>query len=140
MKTFPMIEILEQRIAPAAVLDARTLLFTDTDGDAVTVTFSKDVFLGTLAQRDATANLVFKFDVGTVANETAAEQQLQLIDFTKFSSSVLTGSVASGASMTITATAGVGGDGFVDVGAIKGTGISLGKITIDGDFLMFIEW
>lgn len=139
MKIFPMIEILEQRIAPAAVLDARTLQFTDTDGDAVTVTFSKDVFLGTVSQRDAIANLVFKFDTGTVSGDTIAEQQLQLIDFTKFTTSVLTGSVASGASMTITATVGTDenglpeGNGLADVGAIKGTGMSLGKITIDGD-------
>jgi len=131
MKTFPMIEILEQRIAPAALLDARTLSFTDADGDLVTVKFGKDVFLG--AGAVATANLVFKFDTGLVDELPSTQQQLRLIDLTKFPSSIISGVSLNGVSVTVTATQAGPGDGLVDVGAIKGTGMSVGKITIDGD-------
>jgi hypothetical protein len=131
--TMPIIEILEQRIAPANLLNPRTLVYTDVDGDEVTLVFSKNVFTGNDAAQLAKANEVFKFDTGTVAHETATAQQLRLIDFTKFPVIANQGSTVNGVGVTITAKQKNGGDGFVDVGAIKATGISLGKVIIKGD-------
>lgn len=127
-----LIEPLEPRIAPATLVDARTILFNEADGDLVTVKFSKDVFTGNPAAQLAKANEVFKFDAGEVAQTIDPAQQLRLIDFTKLPTT-FTGSIANGVSLTITAEQRAAGDGFADVGAIEATGISLGKVTIDGD-------
>lgn len=126
------IEPLEQRIAPATLVNARTITYTDGDGDMVTVKFSFDVFSGDTAAKTAKANEVFKFDNGTVGADSAG-QILQLIDFTKFPTIANKGSKANGVGMTITSTLAGTGDGFADVGAIKAVGISLGKISLDGD-------
>jgi len=128
------VEILESRIAPASLLNAHTIQYTDVDGDDVKIIFSKDVFTGSNdAAKLALANLVFKFDTGTVAHETASTQQLQSIDFTKFPVIANAGSTVNGIGMTITATQKGTGDGHADVGAIKAVGVSLGKIGIEGD-------
>lgn len=127
------IEPLEARIAPASLIDARTIAFTDIDGDEVKIVFSKDVFVGTETAQLTKANEVFKFSTGDVAHEVATQQQLQLIDFTKFPTSAATGSSMNGVGMTIIATQKDGGNGLVDVGAIKATGVSVGKLVIDGD-------
>ena len=127
-----IIEPLEQRIAPASLVDPRTIIYTDGDGDSVTVKFSFDVFGGDSAAALAKANEVFKFSVGAVGDQSTA-QVLQRIDFTKFPVIANKGSTVNGVGMTVTSTIGAGGDGFVDVGAIKAVGVSLGKIIIDGD-------
>lgn len=107
------IEKLESRIAPAVLVNAKTLTFTDVDGDLVTVTISK----GTLTEAD------FVFDN---AFDSAGVQQLQLLDFAGDKDK-------AGAEITITAEPGGTGNGSVNVGYLNATGIDLGKVTIDGD-------
>ncbi|MEQ1861613.1 MAG: hypothetical protein ABMA13_16965, partial [Chthoniobacteraceae bacterium] len=124
----PRIEPLEARIAPASLIDPRTVTFTDADGDDVKIVFSRNVFLGTDTAMLAKANEVFKFSAGDVAHDTTTHQQLQLIDLTRLSPLV-----RAGVGMTITATAKDGGNGFADIGAIKAAGVSLSTIAIDGD-------
>ena len=130
-----VLEPLESRIAPANLLDARTLVYTDLDGDEVKIVFSKDVFLGTDTAMLAKANEVFKFNTGTVAHEVATQQQLQLMDLTKLPTVLNVGSIANGVSVTITSTTpqGGSGDGLADVGLINASGISLNKVSVDGD-------
>jgi hypothetical protein len=132
-----VLEPLESRIAPANLLNARTIVFNDVDGDLVQIVFSKDVFLGTDTAMLAKANDVFKFNTGTVTHDTTMQgpQQLQLIDLTKLPTVLNVGSIANGASMTITATTpeGGSGNGLADVGLIAASGISLNKVVVDGD-------
>lgn len=120
----PSLEILEARIAPATLLNHRTLSFFDIDGDAVTVTFSKPVLDQT------TANNVFHFSHGGFG-DSFSYQQLQAIDLTALAKAT----AATGADITVSAklsTTG-GGDGFADIGYINATGIDLGSISIAGD-------
>jgi hypothetical protein len=133
------IEPLEGRIAPAILLNASTLSYTDTDGDLVTVKFSKNIFQFGAAGIDAELAKVFKFDNGTahVAATVDAPQQLRLIDL---SAATATGSILgnlNGVSFSVTAEVGglngVPGDGFAKVGAIKSGTRALGVVTIDGD-------
>ncbi len=134
MPTLPGIEPLEARIAPAAILSPSTVVFTDADGDLVSVVFSKAVFTGTEAAQLALANQVFKFDTGAVAHgDTATPQQLRLIDFTKFPIVAATGSTVNGVALTLIATLAGQGNGLADLGAIRATGVSLGAVNIDGD-------
>ncbi len=127
-----IVEPLEQRIAPASLIDPRTLSYTDGDGDTVIVKFSFNVFPTDTVAALALANNVFKFSVGAVGDQSGA-QVLRLIDFTKFPIVANKGSTVNGVGMTFTSTLAGGGDGFADVGAIKALGVSLGKIVIDGD-------
>jgi hypothetical protein len=122
-----MIEPLESRIAPATLVNPTTLTFHDQDGDDVTLKFSKPVLTSI-----ATANAVLKFNTGTVdadaRNDTV--QQLQLIDLT-----ALPAGAATGLGFTLVGKASKtrGGDGSVNVGFIKATGIDLGTISVGGD-------
>ncbi|MGB8168575.1 MAG: hypothetical protein WCF18_13845, partial [Chthoniobacteraceae bacterium] len=111
------VEPLESRIAPAAVF-----IFTDTDGDKVTVKTS----LGTDDELAAAGVLTF---------DLAADvpRQLQKIDLSNNAN-------FAGTDLTVTATrVGPGGDGVTAVGFIDastsggGAALDLGKITIDGD-------
>ncbi len=116
------LEILEARIAPAKILNPMTVVYTDKDGDLVTLKLSKGLF-----ESDAIANAVLKFDTGAgaVNGSTTTPEQLQLIDL---QTRPVTG-------MTITVTAvrtAAGGDSFANVGAIKAD-LDLGAVTIKGD-------
>ena len=109
------IEPLESRIAPAAVF-----IFTDVDGDAVTIATSK----GTNADLAA---------IVTVEN-AGVGKELQRIDFS------LNAGVFALTNLTVTAKhTAVGGDGLVNVGFIDasttdgGTALDLGTISIRGD-------
>ena len=132
------IEGLEGRIAPASLIDLRTVLYQDFDGDMVTVKFSKNVFQDAGIVGQFKANEVLKFATGNVNQDTTATQQLQLIDFTKFTA-FFGSSIANGVSLSITAVQTVDdmgvvhGNGLADVGAIKATNVNLGAISIDGD-------
>ena len=105
------IEPLESRIAPAS------LTFGDVDGDNVIITISKG-------------------DVNDIAGAILLSpfqglgQQLRQLDLTTAPAGTF-----DGASITITATPNSdhAGDGYVNVGYIKATGIDLGAVTIDGD-------
>ena len=103
-----MVEALEARIAPAAVVT-----FTDVDGDIVKVSSSKG----------STADLMSATHV--------TSGQLTLLDL----SSATWGSEFSGASVSvkISALGAAKGDGVVNVGYIDATGIDLGSLTVNGD-------
>src|SRR5688572_18553770 len=80
------IEALEGRIAPATLIDASTIQFTEADGDVVTIHFSKPLFtkLGS-AEETITQNKlddIFKFSGGTTFI-TDGVQDLQRLDLTK---------------------------------------------------------
>ena len=112
----PAIEILESRIAPASV-SGQVLSYTDTDGDQVSVTFSKgDV--GFAAQTG-------RFHFSSGYNFMGA-QQFQILD--------LTGQASfDGADITVKVTRVDTGDGLASIGYIKAPGLNLGKVTVTGD-------
>src|SRR5579862_185422 len=70
------LEPLEGRIAPAAIVSpGNALTYTDKHGDLVTVKFSQAIV------NTGDANLIFKFDTGSVDGfTTTTQQQLELID------------------------------------------------------------
>jgi hypothetical protein len=138
------LESLEGRISPAALINPTTLMFKDFDGDIVTVKLTKSVFsLSTPGGNLANANAVFKFSdgtnvvpnavTGTVFNAaTAPAEQLLHEDITAAPTS-LGKNLASGTGVSITAVKTGSGNGFVDVGYIKATGLPLGAVTVAGD-------
>ena len=107
-----MIEPLEPRIAPAVLLNATTVRFTDVDGDIATVSISK----GSL---DLATNFVF--------HAAGRGEQLQSISL------VGTGPDFSGANLRISSVRVEGGDGSVHVGSIDARGIDLGVVKVSGD-------
>ena len=109
-RPYSTLEILETRIAPAAVFT-----FFDTDGDAVKVTSSK----GTNAQLAA----AFTLSGGVSGNPTKIDLSL-VFGVT---------AVFGGADISIIARPSALGDGFVSVGEIIASPVDLGKIVIDGD-------
>jgi hypothetical protein len=130
------IEPLEGRIAPAALLDARTISFTDLDGDLVTVKFSKDLFNPALTIAQNRLDQIFTFTDGTTASpfSSTGPQQLQLLDLTKVPVNLDTFiSNADGTSIIINAVTAGGGDGLTKVGAIEANNIVLGTVRVDGD-------
>jgi hypothetical protein len=115
------LEVLESRRTPATLgTDGKTVTFTDKDGDAATVTFSKAVLTAD------NVNAVFTFDsgVGAVNGSNATPEQLQTIDLT---------TLPAGLSVTATATAAGGGDGKVNVGFVNAGGKDEGTVSISGD-------
>jgi len=110
----PALEVLEDRMMPAVLVNPTTLTYQDVDGDTVTVTVTR----GTLDQTN------FTFD-GAFAD--SGPQQLRLVD--------LRGAEFQGSDLSITAvrSATNGGDGFVNVGRIDGSGVDLGAVVVDGD-------
>ncbi len=120
------IEVLESRIAPATLVDARTVTYKDLDsGGLVTVKFSKDIF-----DSVEKANRVLKFSSGSVIGEaepSAAGQSLQLVNIAALTEG--NSNVALGVSISIEEQ----GDLKADVGAIYAPQIPLGSISIDGD-------
>ncbi len=141
-RTESSFEPLEGRIAPAILLNPTTVQFKDSQGDLVTVKFSKALFApgNTL---DALLDRVFKFDTGNVRSggNTDTAQELQTIDLLGVTTTPLNQSTspANGISITITAEPVNGlGDGLANVGFINANqsalnGITLGKIVVKGD-------
>ncbi len=124
------IEGLEGRIAPASLISLNTVQYQDADGDTVTVKFSKNVFDGpTRSLQLAKANQVLRFTgLAGVTDTDLSTQQLQLIDLTQLATAL-----GTGLSFSVTAVSGATGNGFADVGAIKGDNLALGAVAIDGD-------
>lgn len=114
----PRIEILESRIAPAAVfINSTTGGYKDVDGDLVTVKFSLPIL--------------------TTANVTSVLETAQLGIGYQLQEINLTGVTAPVAGIGITVTAlkaphGIG-DGRANVGDIVATGINLGAVIVHGD-------
>jgi hypothetical protein len=141
------IEPLEGRIAPASLLDARTVAFVDLDGDTVHVRFSKAIFdvSGDETTWIARNNLENVFIFAQLDGENlvpstfgfSGGQQLRMLDLTKvvdpapldFKSPVEGASV----SITVFERAATQSDGAAHVGAIKATDIALGRVQVQGD-------
>jgi hypothetical protein len=102
------VEELEPRRAPAVLVNAHTLTFTDVDGDKVTITASR----GDLAGKATFAHV-------------GAGQQLQVLD--------LTDAAFQGANLTTAVIKAATGDGLVNIGRINATGRDLGKVVVKGD-------
>lgn len=114
--TYPTVELLEPRIAPAAVFVNRfTASYTDTDGDHVTVHFTRPI----LTSSNVSTLLV--------TAPSGLGDQLQAIDLSSVTAA------ARGTGISVTAKVGASGDGFVNVGAIKAAGVSLGAVSVHGD-------
>ena len=109
MKTPLLLEHLEPRIAPAGMV-----IFTDIDGDQVTVKSSK----GDDAQLSASLT---KASIGVVG------EQLQIVD-------LASNPVFAGTALSITAKPGAtGGDGFVNVGFVNAGGMDITSLKVKGD-------
>jgi hypothetical protein len=115
------IEPLEDRIAPATLVNPNTVTFQDKNGDAVTVTISRPLFT------TASVAKVFTFDTGSFGDNNVSLQQLELLNITKL------GHAASGMDISITATPVNSSPGVVNVGYINASGIDLGNVTVGGD-------
>src|SRR4051812_23425377 len=115
------LDALEVRAVPATRLGAHTLIYTEPDGDVVTVAFSKPILTN-----DAVAGGVFAFDTGGVDGSTAP-QQLQSITLAGLPA-------AAGTGVTVTVRrAAPAGDGFAAVGLLDATGRDLGRVAVRGD-------
>jgi hypothetical protein len=117
------IEPLELRIAPAGAINATTAVFTDVDGDLVTIKFSKPI-----AQQ-----VLYASTFG--APSIPGAEQLLRIDFVN-----VTPAAAAGVNITITAVPKDGngdgvkdGDGKVNIGEIRAVGKTLGAVSLPGD-------
>ena len=113
--TTSMIELLENRIAPAAIFVSALMgAYTDEDGDTVFVRFSKPILTAS--------------NVATVLPTTAAGAGNHLDKI------VLAGIAgASGTDITVTARVSGNGDGLMNIGTIDATGIDLGIVNVHGD-------
>jgi hypothetical protein len=117
------IEILESRIALAGAINATTAIFTDVDGDLVTVKFSKPI-----AQQ-----VLYTTTFG--APSISGSEQLLRIDLINVAPAA-----AKGVNITFTAVPKDGngdgikdGDGKVNVGEIRAFGKQLGAVSVPGD-------
>jgi len=112
MRAVSLIELLEDRIAPAAVTisaNGKTATYTDSTGDMVQVATTKGKF--TAAQ--------FIFDPNTAGQLTEL---------------ALTGDSAfTGAKISFTVSPSMGSSSVVNVGFINATNLNLGSVTIPGD-------
>ena len=108
------LEALEDRRAPAVLVNTTTLTYTDRDGDLVTVRTSRGEFVNGVDD--------FTFAPAGVG------EQLQVINLSN------DGDLFVGAALSVTAVRGPGGgDGFANVGYINASGIDLGAVRVDGD-------
>ena len=107
------IEELERRFAPAILLNPTTLLYTDVDGDRVTV------------QVSGSAGPHLTLDEFSFVSAGQGEQ-LQQIDLTNNPADFAGSNLAVRVKRH-------GGDGFANVGYINAGGIDLGTVTVQGD-------
>ena len=121
-RTVLCLESLEGRDAPATLVGPTKVTYQDTDGDNVTVLFTKPIL------NAGNVNSVFTFDTGTVDGSNSTKQQLRSINLTGIA-------LAAGTTISVSAVRSpvTGGDGFAAVGQVNATGIDLGAVTIDGD-------
>ena len=106
------IELLENRIAPAALfLNSKSASFSDSDGDLVTVSFSKPI----LTQ----ANIASVISDGPTP----------AIDLTGLGKDAKGLSLAQGASIAFSVKKAVDGDGFASIASINASGLDLASIS-----------
>ncbi len=131
---FPMIsslELLESRIAPAVLLSHRVVLYSDVDGDTVTVTFSKPILTAaTFASGLTFVDSPARAD-GSIPQTLA---KISLVDM-----AVESGGLALDISVDAVPSLLHGGNGHVNVGAIdaltRGSShnVDLGVVRVRGD-------
>lgn len=131
------LEPLEGRIAPA-VITPGAVVFTDLDGDTVTVKFSKNLYDPNAANANAQIALVkraFKFASasGEAAFNSSEPQQLQLLDLGMTLRGANGRILLSGASISVTVTKAPNGDGWTRVGAISAVGEAVSAVSVAGD-------
>ena len=119
-----LIEILEDRIAPASLVSHTTVLFTDSDGDHVLIRFTEPILTSA-----AVANSILHFSNGASVDGSSTPGQLQLIDLTSVQNAMYSG---LGVSVTANRTH-PRGDGYAAVGYIDAAGLDLGAVNIGGD-------
>ena len=113
--TTASIELLEARIAPAAVfVNSSTATYDDVDGDHVTVKFTKPILTSGVGGNLAA---VFTFN---------AAGYLADLDLTASTS-------PDGTGVAFTVSKVAGGDGLANVGYINATGHNLGAVAVKGD-------
>src|SRR5687768_7656371 len=111
--SFPMLEPLEDRIAPAVIVNPgnhKVATYTDADGDTVTIRVTKGDLL----------------DATFVTAASGVGEQLQRIVLPA-------GQGFDGTGISITAKRGPDGNGLVHVGAIDATNVDLGAVLVRGD-------
>jgi hypothetical protein len=120
----PQLELLEDRFAPATLVNPSTLTFKEADGDTVTVKLSQGLLTS------ANANTVFAFDTGPggVNGSNATAQQLQEINL-----AALTPAAGTHLGLTVTVAKAATGNGLTNIGFIDASGENLGMVTIAGD-------
>jgi hypothetical protein len=117
------VELLEDRIAPALLLNPRTVVFRDLDDRLAEIKLSQPLF------NAATIESVLTFDAGSVDGNDTSPQQLQEINF-----SGLPVKTAHPLSISVfVLPAHSSKQAFVDVGFVDAPGIDLGKVDIHGD-------
>jgi hypothetical protein len=131
------LEPLEGRIAPASITPG-AVVFTDLDGDTVTVKFSKNLYDPKAANANAQIALVkraFKFAgaSGESVFDSSEPQQLQLLDFGETLRGANGRSLLSGTSITVTVFKAPNGDGWTRVGAISAVGEAVSAVSVAGD-------
>ncbi len=113
------LEILEDRLAPATLVDAMDVTYLDAKGNQVNIHASLPLF------NAATVNSVLLFNTGSVNGDNSRSQQLQEIDLTKL------GTAAEGTSLSVVPQNAP--TDLADVGLINAGGIDLGLVKIQGD-------
>jgi hypothetical protein len=105
-------------VSPAKLINASTVVYTDSDGDRVTVKLSQPLLT------EANVNDVFRFDNGMVGGTDLSGQQLQFIDL-----GVL---ATNGLGVDVTVKRG-GGDGLAQIGTIRSEDFDIGSVRVAGD-------
>lgn len=118
---FLLIEQLECRDAAATLVGKNRVTYQDTDGDIVTVSFSKPIL------NVGNVDTIFEFDSGAVNQDNTFNQQLRQIYLTSLAQA------AAGLSITSTVRGAVSSDGLAALGEIDATDIDLGVVAIHGD-------
>lgn len=128
-RSFSFLEPLEERIAPAGLIDGAMTIqspttgtFVDADGDSVTVTFNKNIF----SQNFSLLQSAFVF---TASPGDATKFSLTSLDLSKLQ---LGSSGIDGLNISVVAEPAGGGDGLVNVGEILGNDYELQSVTVDG--------
>ena len=129
------VERLESRIAPASLVNPKTVTFVDADGDDVTVHISKPLF---------TADN-FEQALSFASSDTPLPGGISGERLLRFDVKQL-GLAAQGLDIAITAERSAlhGGDGHVNIGAVdafdsgNAASVDLGRVRVDGD-LNFID-
>ena len=134
----PSVEILEDRIAPATLLNPYTVTYQDIDGDKVLVKITKPLFTPSLV------NSILHFSIGGVDNSNDTPQALDVINLTDTLPNIQgLGLSVQGLGISVTVLQKVGtGDGQANVGAILAATLEglyykqnsdLSNVTIQGD-------